>query len=555
MMNSGHIQTRDRRYLQVFQQVTKMISMVHDHEQVMETIVTSLPGLLDIDACTIRLLDFTTGGFVLGAANGLSPAYLSRSDVDSKATLEMVSSGQPVAAADVGGSPHQSFREAALREGIKSVLTLPVSFKGGVIGIMRLLTRTTRNFTEEEISFSMALAEQVGIALSSSRMFRQLEHQVNFLWEVQAISKLVNSTLDLDVVLRTIVELLPRSMGAQGCTIRLLTPESNRLVLAASSGVSREYLERGEVVDEKNTVRALLGEPVAIFNVLEDDRILYQDHMGKEGIRSLLAVPVKVQEEVIGIIRILAREYRNFSQAEINFSLAVAEVGGAAIANARNFRKMALLFNQIEEQERFLTNILDCIRQQLLVVDRDRHVVMTNRAFLDANGRKEVEVLGMDYGLLCRIEQEGKFCPVDQVLFNGEPATMVQQIDGMDGSHWYERTASPMTNEAGDLEFVIEIIRDLTSQRRLEKEQAKRSKLEGVIEMAGTVAHEINSPLFAALGTAQLLEADLIDDEQAEDLQTIVRNLQTIKELSAKMVGMTGYQSRDYVGETRIIAL
>ena len=382
-----------------------------------------------------------------------------------------------------------------------------------------------------------------------------LEHQVNFLREVQEISKLVNSTLDLDAVLQTIVELLPRSMGSHGCTIRLLTPESNRLVLAASSGLSREYLERGEVVDEKNTVRALQGEPVAIFNVLEDDRILYHDHMGREGIRSLLAVPINVRGEVIGIIRILAREYRNFSEAEINFSLAVAEVGGAAITNARNFRKMALLFNQIEEQERFLTNILDCIRQQLLVVDRNRQVVMTNRAFLEVNGRKEAEVLGMDYGRLCRIEQEGQFCPVDQVLFNGEPATMVQQIDGVDGPHWYERTASPMMNEAGGLEFVIEIIRDLTSQRRLEKEQAKRSKLEGVIEMAGTVAHEINSPLFAALGTAQLLEADLTGDEQVEDLRTIMRNLQIIKELTAKMAGMTGYRSRDYVGETRIVAL
>ena len=554
-MTGRDIQTRDREYLQVFQQVTKMISMVHDHGQVMETIVVSLPGLLEIDACTIRLLDPATGGFVLGAASGLSSTYLSRSDVDSEETLELVSSGLPVAAVDVEGSPHQQFREAAQREGIKSVLTLPVSFQGGVIGIMRLLTRTKRIFTVEEISFSMALAEQVGIAISNGRMFKQLEHQVDFLREVQAISKLVSSTLDLDTVLQTIVERLSAGMQAQGCTIRLLTPETNRLVLVASSGLSQEYLDRGEVVDEKNAIRALQGEPVAISHVMEDDRVLYKEHMRREGIKSLLAVPIKAKEEVIGIIRVLAREHRTFSKAEINFSMAVAEVGGAAIANASTYRKITLLFNQIEEQEMFLANILDCIRQQLLVVDRQRRVVIANRAFMEIHGGKESDVLGLDYGRICTMELEGELCPVDQVLFNGEPATIIQQIDEVDGSYWYERTANPMLNEAGDLEFVIEIIRDLTSQRRLEKEQAKRSKLEGVVEMAGTVAHEINSPLFAALGTAQLLEADLTDAEQAEDLRTIVRNLQTIKELSAKMVGMTGYQSRDYVGETRIIAL
>ena len=532
-----------------------MISMVHDHRQVMESIVRSLPELLEIDACTIRLLDAATGIFVLGAAFGLSPLYLARPDVDSKETMEMVSSGRPVAMVDAEQSPHRPFREAAQGEGITSVLTLPISFQGRVIGIMRLLTRTTRLFTNEEISFSMALAEQVGIAISNGRMFKQLEHQVDFLREVQTISKLVGSTLDLDTVLQTIVKSLSSGLQAEGCTIRLLTPETNRLVLVASFGLSEEYLHRGEVVDEKNAIRALQGEPVAITNVQEDDRVFYKEHMGREGIKSLLAVPIKAKEEVIGIIRVLAREYRTFSKAEINFSMAVAEVGGAAIANAHIYRKITLLFNQIEEQERFLANILDCIRQQLLVVDRQRRVVMANRAFMEIDGRKESDILGLDYGTICRMAPEGELCPVDQVLLTERMATIIQQIDGEDGMHWFERTATPMMNEAGDLEFVIEIIRDLTAQRRLEAEQAERSKLEGVIEMAGAVAHEINSPLFAALGTAQLLETDLTDGEQAEDLRTILRNLLTIKELTVKMAGMTGYRSRNYVGETRIVAL
>ncbi len=112
-----------------------------------------------------------------------------------------------------------------------------------------------------------------------------------------------------------------------------------------------------------------------------------------------------------------------------------------------------------------------------------------------------------------------------------------------------------MLGADGEVEYVIEVIRDLTAQRRLEEEQAERSKLEGVIELAGTVAHEINSPLFAALGTAQLLEGDLGDDEQVEDIRTIVRNLKVIGELTAKMASMTGYRGKEYVGETRIIDL
>ena len=69
------------KYLKVFQKVTKLISMVLDHQEVMDTIVRELPGLLDIDAATIRLFDPSTNTFVMGAAHGLSMEYLSRSHI------------------------------------------------------------------------------------------------------------------------------------------------------------------------------------------------------------------------------------------------------------------------------------------------------------------------------------------------------------------------------------------------------------------------------------------------------------------------------------------
>ena len=161
----------------------------------------------------------------------------------------------------------------------------------------------------------------------------------------------------------------------------------------------------------------------------------------------------------------------------------------------------------------------------------------------------------MEYGRLCQAAEGDPPCPMKQVMATGRMAISVQQVETEDGTRWYERTATPMSGETGEVEFVIEIIRDITAQRRLETEQAERNKLAGVIEMAGAVAHEINSPLFAALGTAQMMESDLTGSEMEEDIGTVVRNLKTISELTAKMTVMTGYSSRDYVGETRIVNL
>lgn len=549
-------QINELKYLKVLQKVTKLISMVLDHQQVMDTIVRELPSLLDIDAATIRLLDPSTNTFVMGAAHGLSMEYLSRSQIDSDETMAMINSGYPVAKTDVDQDTDFSDQELVSREGIKSVLTLPILFQDSVIGILRLLTRHNRTFTSEEISFSMALAEQVGIAISNSRMFTEMENQIDFMKDVQEISTLVNSTLDLNSVLNIIVERLPRSMGCQAYTIRLLRPETNHLELVASHGISEEYLQRGDVEGERNIAMALSGEPVSIYDVSRDERVLYKDDMQKEGIKSLLAVPLKVKGEVIGIIRILSAIHHCFTRSEINFAVTIAEIGGTAIQNARTYQQITLLFNQVEESERFVADILNCIRPQLLVVDKNLRLVLANRVFLANMDKEEKELLGADYhslwqGQACPAEK----CPVEQVLATGQVASHEHQIIQEDGPHWIERTASPMLNEGGEVEYVIEVIRDITAKRQLEQEHLERVKLQGVVELAGTVAHEINSPLFAALGTAQLLEEELESKELVGEVQTIIRNLKNIGELTRKMTTMTGFESRDYVGETKIVSL
>ncbi|MCK5069707.1 MAG: GAF domain-containing protein, partial [Desulfocapsa sp.] len=529
---------QEQKYLKVFQKVTKLTSMVLDHQQVMDTIVRSLPDLMAVDAATIRLLDAETGQFVMGSAHGLSMEYLSRLSIDSDETMEMIRSGYPVAKTDVDQEPGNKNQKLVQNEGVKAVLTLPIIFQDAIIGMLRLLTREKRIFTADEISFSMALAEQVGIAISNSRMFTEMENQVDFMKEIQELSTLVNSSLDLSAVLDTIVERLPRSLGCKGCSIRLLQSQSNQLELVASHGLSKTYLKRGHVENEKNVEAALSGSPVSIFDVRQDDRIIYKKNMEEEGIKSLLSVPIKAGRDVIGVLRILSDVSRCFTSSEINFAVTAAEVGGVAIRNAKTYQQITLLFNQIEENERFLANILDCIRPQLLVVDKEKHLILVNKVLQKVMNRSENELLGADYfTLLENQECEEMECPVSKVLETGKSAAFTHKIIQNGEERWCERTASPMIGQDGEVEFVIEVIRDVTAKRQLEGEQLARVKLQGVVELAGTVAHEINTPLFAALGTAQLLEEDLKDQELVDDVATIIRNLKNIGVLTKKMTG------------------
>jgi len=74
---------------------------------------------------------------------------------------------------------------------------------------------------------------------------------------------------------------------------------------------------------------------VAVLNAVDDDRIQYQKQAKEEGVASILSVPVLLRGEVIGVMRIYTAQPRHFTDADIYFVGAVANLGAIALENAR----------------------------------------------------------------------------------------------------------------------------------------------------------------------------------------------------------------------------
>ena len=330
----------EREYLNVFQAVTKAVSSTLDVNEIIHLIVRKIPEVMNLKAATIRLLDDTGQKLRLVASYGLSEKYLNRGPVDTEENIIEALNEKPVAIYDVSTDTRLRYRKEAEEEGIKSMLTLPVMAKGRVIGILRLLTGWPRNFTNEEISFAASLAEQCGTAIENARMYERQYREIRYLKTMEEISKTISSTLDINKVLDMIVKKIPLIMKTKAATIRLLDPSGRKLELAAASGLSEKYLNRGPVDAEESISFALEGKPLAIYDVTTDSRIVYRDEAKEEGIKSMLVVPIVVRNKIIGIMRLLTDEYRNFSQDEIDFTVALAEQGGIAIENARMYEKI-----------------------------------------------------------------------------------------------------------------------------------------------------------------------------------------------------------------------
>ncbi len=145
----------------------------------------------------------------------------------------------------------------------------------------------------------------------------------------------VNSARAPDNVLRSICENVAKAVGAKGCSLMLLTPDRKLLLHTAAYGLSDWYVRKGPVSADRSISEALQGKAVAVLNATEDERIQYREQAKKEGIASILSVPMMLRGETIGVVRVYTGQPRQFTEDDIYFVGAAAHLGAIALENAR----------------------------------------------------------------------------------------------------------------------------------------------------------------------------------------------------------------------------
>ncbi len=148
------------------------------------------------------------------------------------------------------------------------------------------------------------------------------------------IAQKLNSNLAPQEVLRTIVESIRDAADAKGCSLMLLTPDRQQLIHTVDCGLSNWYVRKGPVRVDAAIAQALDGKPVAILDATADSRIQYRDQAKKEGVVSMLSLPLIRRGQVIGIVRIYTSEPRQFSDQEIDFFSTLANLGAVALERA-----------------------------------------------------------------------------------------------------------------------------------------------------------------------------------------------------------------------------
>jgi len=148
----------------------------------------------------------------------------------------------------------------------------------------------------------------------------------------------ISSTLNLKEVLNLIVHGVVKVMKVKGSTLSLLDKNREKLRVFAYNGLSRDYVDKGPLDASKSIGDTIMGgKHVWVEDAAVDTRVQYPVEAMREGIASILSVPLVVRNKVIGALRVYTSEPRKFSEEEIRFLYGFAEQVALAIENARSY--------------------------------------------------------------------------------------------------------------------------------------------------------------------------------------------------------------------------
>lgn len=324
-------------YLNSYQKVSNALNSSLKTEEIFNILLTNVIETMQVKASTLMLIDEKSNELRHKHSCGLSEKYLSKGPIILDYIIIDREKGTPVQIKDATSDGKVQYKEMAKEEGICSILAVPVTVKGKIIGAIQIYTGTPRDFSESEINFIISIAEMGGIALENARLYEQRKENNRMFWE---LAKAINSSLKLNEVLENMVKRITHVMDLKGCVIRLLDPQKKVLELMASFGLSEKYLKKGTIDLDKSFIEPMEGKTAYVFDAATDKRLQYPKEAMEEGIASILSVPMKVREKIVGVIRLYTRVPREFNEDDTIFINALADMGGIAIENAFMFEKV-----------------------------------------------------------------------------------------------------------------------------------------------------------------------------------------------------------------------
>jgi two-component system NtrC family sensor kinase len=278
--------------------------------------------------------------FKLRAARGLSPETAAQwpqivGALDAERSAEplqpIVLRADEAAQLELISAPDQPL-------GIRAGISVPLQQRGTFNGLLTLASRDAHKFDQSESTLINTVAEEIGVAITNARLYEETRQRVEELGLLNEVNRMLSSTLDLDKVLRVIMEVTASLLQGEAGSVLLLDHATGDLVFAASVGPKAAQILGMHVPANTGIAQRALreGHAISVTDVRQDESFFDGiDDITGLTTRRLIAAPLRTHGRVIGVMEIVNKRRDLFSDSDLRLVDLLAPFAAAAIENAR----------------------------------------------------------------------------------------------------------------------------------------------------------------------------------------------------------------------------
>ena len=252
--------------------------------------------------------------------------------------------GKPIMTPDIAADPRVIPEHRVRRDDrVGAVLCVPIRVETRILGTLNIYRERGHRFNDREMTLALGLADQAGTAISNARLFEDVERRRQEAEAVAELTRAISATLDLDAVLELVAEHAKALCRSDFALIALRTPDAAGMTFQHRPGACYEHYDTIKIEPGRGAGGQVLttGRPFRTTNYAEDPRITkdYLPAARAEGVVALLVVPIRTDGEIEGLLYVVNRAARAYTDHDDALLTRLADHAAIAIRNARLFAR------------------------------------------------------------------------------------------------------------------------------------------------------------------------------------------------------------------------
>jgi signal transduction protein with GAF and PtsI domain len=332
------------READVLHRISESISSTLDLEAVLRHIVEVVVEVTKADACLLYLLSESREELILRASKNPHPKLIGRITIGlGEGITGWVARERTrvVIPSNASDDPRFKFFHNLPEDRYQAFVSVPILAKKEVVGVINVQHKRPRQYRSDELALLSTIATQVGGAIENARLYAEMRRKALQVDTLSQVSETLASNRLIEDVLQLIVTMTAQMMNSKICSLMLLDPPSGELRIVATQGLSELYRRKSNLkVGQSISGRAVQERrPVIVLDVTRERDYMYPEIARKEGLCSLLSIPMLIRDRAIGVINSYTSIPHVFSSEEIKVLQAIANQAAIAIENTKLVEK------------------------------------------------------------------------------------------------------------------------------------------------------------------------------------------------------------------------